>query len=590
MHTVKVVLLSFIAIFMTSVACVKPQEVPCGDLQCPSDAVCTTRNDATQDVNLCQFPDDIAACAGKPDGTACTDRKDRAGACFQGACSANGVCGDGLQAAGEVCDDGNRNDVDGCTSDCRRNEWQAAAVVGSPTNAAASALRQPLAVASDANGNTYTTSQNRVLRIDRSGSITTVAGTGEAGFSGDGGQATSARLLFPTNIVVDGFGNLIIADTENHRIRRVDRNGVITTIAGTGVPGFSGDGAPAINAQLANPWGLALDGFGSLFIADKDNHRIRRIGPTGVITTFAGDTPGFGGDGSAATLANLLDPIGVAVDRQGNAYIADSGNYRIRKVSVDGKISTVAGNGTKIYDDGVAATATGFHTDSVAVDNAGNLFIASLFNSLVLRVSDSGIVTGVAGTISSGIDVDENFKRPQSVAVDSTGILVADRDNNRIAHVDSNRVVTTVAGTGLFVGVRDGDAAISEEFGIGDGYTGSDLSGIGSDGNGNLFVAAYAGHRVRRVDSQGLISTVAGTGKAGYNGDNQLASAAQLKGPSDVTVDTAGNIYIADTENYRIRKVDKDGIITTIAGIGEPGFSGDGSAATAARLAQQVLP
>ena len=292
-------------------------------------------------------------------------------------------------------------------------------------------------------------------------------------------------------MALDGSGNLYIADLGNHRIRKVDAAGVISTVAGDGTWGSSGDGGPATAAQLRRPYDVALDGAGNLYIADEFNRRIRKVDAAGVITTVAGDgTEGFGGDGGPATAARLDSPSGVALDGDGNLYIADRGNNRIRKVR-SGVITTVAGDGTYGYSgDGGPATAALLNgpTD-VAVDGAGNLYIA-------------------------------------------------DHDNDRIRKVDPAGVITTVAGDGTEGYGGDGGAATAAQLHW--------PRGVALDGAGNLYIADTSNHRIRKVDAAGVISTVAG---GGYGGDGGPAVAALLNGPTDVAPDGAGNLYIADTSN-----------------------------------------
>src|ERR1035438_9102207 len=239
--------------------------------------------------------------------------------------------------------------------------------------------------------------------------ITTVVdAAGSEGVGGDGGPATAAQLNFPTGVAADAAGNLFIADTFNNRIRKVSANGIITTVAGTGARGFGGDGGPATAAQLNYPQGVAVDAAGSLFIADTGNMVVRKVSASGILATFAGtaaaaDAQGFSGDGGAATAAQLNNPKGLAVDAFGNLFIADTGNQRIRQVS-GGIITTVAGGGTSgPGDDSGPATAVQLYNPvGVAVDAAGNLFIAGTSDPRIRKVSASGIITTVAGTGTQG--------------------------------------------------------------------------------------------------------------------------------------------------------------------------------------------
>ena len=443
----------------------------------------------------------------------------------------------------------------------------------------------PSGVAVDGAGNLFIadTVNDRIRRVDPAGTITTVAGTGEEGFSGDGGPAEQARLDFPRGVAVDGSGNLFIADRANHRIRRVDPAGTITTIAGTGERGYSGDGGPADQARLDSPVGVAVDGAGNLFIADTFNQRIRRVDPAGIITTIAG-TGGFGfsGDGGPADQARLAFPVGVAVDGAGNLFIADEGNHRIRRVDPAGTITTIAGTGGFGFsgDGGPADQARLDSPVGVAVDGAGNLFIADTLNHRIRRVDPAGSITTVAGTAERGDGGPAEQARlyfPSGVAVDGAGnLFVADQDNQRIRRVDRTGTITTVAGTGERGFSGDGGPADQARLYF--------PSGVAVDVAGNLFIADRRNHRIRRVDPGGTSTTVAGTGEEGFSGDGGPADQARLYFPTGVAMDVAGNLFIADWGNNRIRRVDRAGTITTVAGTGERGFSGDGGPADQARL------
>ncbi len=284
----------------------------------------------------------------------------------------------------------------------------------------------------------------------------TVAGTGSSGYSGDGAAAASARLNSPSGVAVDGDGNLYIADSSNNRIRKVDTDGDISTVAGDGTAGFDGDGAAAASAQLNNPYGVAVDRDGNLYIADSSNNRIRMVdADTNFISTVAGDgTAGFGGDGAAADMAQLNSPNGVAVDWDGNLYIADRDNHRIRKVDADtGFISTVAGNGTTGFSgDGAAADAAQLRSPSdVAVDGDGNLYIADTSNHRIRKVdADTDFISTVAGNSSNsrrgctgdgGAATAAPLYAPTGVALDGSGNLYiatpADQHSASIRKVDA---------------------------------------------------------------------------------------------------------------------------------------------------------
>ncbi len=333
--------------------------------------------------------------------------------------------------------------------------------------------------------------------------ITTVAGTNGSCYFSDGGPATNASLNSPHGVAVDADGNLFIADFYNQRIRKVDTNGIITTVAGNGdwdYSGGDGDGGAATNTGLAYPEGVAVDSFGNLFIAEESQHRIRKVDTNGIITTVAGSGCGgcFGGDGGPATNACLSYPQGVAVDGFGNLFIADSYNGRIRKVDTDGIITTVAGGGNNDNDGGPATDAILRSPRGVAVDASGNLFIA-------------------------------------------------DAGDDRIRKVDTNGIITTVAGNGYGAYFGDGDTAADASLNW--------PNGVAVDGSGNVFIADTNNSVIRKVDTNGIITTFAGDGYEGYSGNGGLATIATLNLPCGVAVDTSGNVFIADTDNNLVRKV-----------------------------------
>ncbi len=449
-------------------------------------------------------------------------------------------------------------------------------------------LDSPSGVAVDTAGNLFIadTSNQRVRKVTPGGVISTVAGIGTGGFRGDGGPATSAMLNYPQGVAVDTAGNLFIADTFNQRVRKVTPGGVISTVAGIGTKGFSGDGGPATSAQLFDSRGVAVDTAGNLFIADTFNQRVRKVTPGGVISTAAGNgTDGFSGDGGPATSAMLDSPSGVAVDTAGNLFIADTSNQRSRKVTPGGVISTVAGNGTDGFsgDGGPATSAMLDSPSGVAVDTVGNLFIADTSNQRVRKVTPVGVISTVAGIGTKGFSGDggpatsAQLFNPRGVAVDTAGnLFIADFYNQRVRKVTPVGVISTVAGIGTNGFSGDGGPATSAQF--------FNPSGIAVDTAGNLFIADSNNHRVRKVTPVGVISTVAGNGTYGFSGDGGPASSAQLDNPWLVAVDTAGNLFISDFYNQRVRKVTPVGVTSTVAGIGTNGFSGDGGPATSAQL------
>jgi uncharacterized protein (TIGR03437 family) len=329
--------------------------------------------------------------------------------------------------------------------------------------------------------------------------ITTVAGNATNGYAGDGSAATSAELGGPAGLAVDSSHRIYVSDQYNHRVRQFTVGGNISTVAGNGTAGETGDGSAATSAELNNPTGVAVDSSGNYYIADTTNCLIRKVTSSGTISTVAGNTNatcGFLGDGGTATLGQLQTPTAVAVDSAGNLYIADTGNFRIRKVA-NGNISTVAGNGFQgTSGDGGAATAARLNSPrGVAVDSSNNIYI-----------SDSG--------------------------------------NHRIRKV-SNGTITTIAGTGTAGFSGDGGPATSAQL--------NSPRAIALDAAGNLYIADYTNSRIRKVSVNGIITTLAGTGRFGYTGDGGPALSAQLNFPSGVTVDTDGSIYIGDTGNNVVR-------------------------------------
>ena len=445
----------------------------------------------------------------------------------------------------------------------------------------------PAGIAVDPNGNAFIADaqENVVLRLDATtGVLTLVAGNGTTGYAGDNGAATAAQISQPEGVALDAAGNLYIADFGNNVVRKVS-NGVITTVAGNGTKGYSGDGGPATSAQLSLPWGLAMDTAGNLYISGVAPSVVRKIS-NGVITTIAGNAgegpQGSDGDGGAATSALLQWPKGLAVDTAGSVYIADSLNGRIRKIS-GGVITTVVGN---------AQNGTFDTPEGVAVDSSGSLYIADTGYSTVWKFSN-GTLTRVAGygipnvqgfSGDNGPAIFARLSQPAAVAVDSSGnLFIADSANYRIRDV-SNGTITTVAGNGKNSSSGDNGPATSAQLGYVDSVNPanqiSQPEGVALDAAGNLYIADTANNVVREV-SNGVIATVAGNGVPGFSGDGGPATSAMLNAPGGVAVDSAGNVYISVAT--RVRKV-SNGTITTVAGNGTFGFGGDNGPATSAML------
>jgi sugar lactone lactonase YvrE len=397
-------------------------------------------------------------------------------------------------------------------------------------------LDQPSGVAVDSAGNIYILDYfgNRIREVSN-GVISTVAGNGVRGFSGDNGAATNAKLSGPAGIAVDAAGNLYISDQRNSRIRKVS-SGVIATVAGDGTPGVSGDNGPATAGQLNTPYGVAVDNAGSLYIADWVANNVRKVS-NGVITTLAGNgTAGFSGDNGPAAAAQLNSPYGIATDTSGNLYIADWYNDRIREVS-NGVIGTFAGNGATGYtcSSAAASDASFNQPEGIALDKAGNLYIADASNNCVREVSN-----GMVSTVEqAGLDY------PAGVAVDALGNLyIADAYNSRIVKV-ANGIVTTVAGSG--------DPGFSGDGGPSSGALLSYAAGVAVDSLGNLYIAD-SGNYVIRMVSNGVITTIAGNGACCFSGDNGPATSASLGYfTSGLAVDASFNVYLNDPGNGRVR-------------------------------------
>jgi sugar lactone lactonase YvrE len=460
--------------------------------------------------------------------------------------------------------------------------------------ATASSLSQPQGLAVTSSGAVLIADANhhRVRSVDANGIITTVAGTGTAGFSGDGGPAISARLNTPDDLAVDAQGNLFIADTFNNRIRKVDKSGRITTVAGTGCwpagdPNVCpiGDGASAILATLDTPYSIDLDSAGSVLIADSYHHRVRKVGADGNISTVAGNgVPTYAGDGGQATSANLYLPVGVQVDPQGGFYVTDYRNHRVRNVNSSGVITTVAGTGRYqqcCNDEGGWVKQSILNSpQGVTTDQSGNVYIADSYHHRIIRIRN-GKVSTIAGSGTGGFAGDGGFAvdallaQPSAVAVGPDGIIyISDAGNNRIRRVNPGGVINTFAGNGLASFSGDGGLATSASFNF--------VNGLSVDPSGNVYAADTLNHRIRKIDNSGIVTTIAGTGASGFSGDG-VAMNATLTFPYGVTY-FSGDLYVADSGNMRIRKVDRSGMMVTIAGNGLPASEGDGLPATSASL------
>ena len=497
-------------------------------------------------------------------------------------------------------------------------------------------LNAPEYVAVDRAGNIFIAEigNNIVRKIAAStGIIMTVAGNGSAGFSGDGGPATSAELATPAAVALDAAGNLYIADHDNNRVRKVDATtGTITTVAGNGTAGYSGDGGAATNAKLNFPVGIALDSAGDIFITDNVDNTVREISATtGIITTVISNestpSPGFNG------------PVGIAIDGSGNLFIADTGNHRVVKLTIgSGTISTVAGNGAagSSGDGGPATSAALNYPAGVTLDSAGNLYINDALSNNIRKVSAAtGIISTVAGDGTAGYSgdggaaVDAEINDPGGVAVDSAGNLyIPDASNSVVREVSpltfpSTAVASSSATQNLLLQTTAAETISSFTVPVSQGnkqeYTvgtvaGCVVDGVTSNPAGTIctipitFSPGYPGLRpvpIQAVTSAGnvniglnglgvgplaaltpgIITTTAGNGTSGYTGDGGPATSAGIYEPQGVALDNAGDVYFADFYHHVVRRIDAaSGIITTVAGNGTEGFSGDGGSATSAEL------
>lgn len=446
-----------------------------------------------------------------------------------------------------------------------------------------------LDVAAGADGSFYIadTDNTMVMRVGTDGIIHVIAGNGFSGHWGDSGLAVNAALFNAGGVAVDAAGNVYIAEYGGKNfggtIRMVTSDGNIKTIAGTGALGNTGDGGPALLATLNHPSAIGVDASGNVYFTETGDNRIRKFAPGGSIATIAGggQTSGSKADGGKATDASLGSLGRMAVDLAGNVYFIDS-NSTIRKVTPAGILSTVSGGGQSAAE-GIPATQAKLVAAGVAVDSAGNLYIADYQTSSIRRVTD-GVITTIAGP-GRGFAGDDGpaskaaFNFPVGgLAVDGGGnVFIADNENLRIREL-SGGVVRTAAGNGLYRLAGNGGPAASATL-----YY---PSGIRTDAAGNTYVAEETLNRVRKIAADGTISVFAGQGPFGYTGDNGPASNARLGFPTYLAIGKAGDVYVSDTVNNVIRKIDTNQIITTIAGTGSSGYAGDQGPAKQAKLAE----
>jgi sugar lactone lactonase YvrE len=435
----------------------------------------------------------------------------------------------------------------------------------------------PAALAIDSAGNFFVTDSgnNTIRKITPSGVVTTFAGqAGVAG--GNDGPAASATFFTPNGIVINGAGTMYIADQTNNTIRAISTGGTVSTLAGSPGLGGSADGTGSA-ARFSNPTGLALDSAGTIYVADNVNNKIRTVTPGGVVTTLAGTGAGGFANGPANT-AVFSQPNGVAVDGSGNVFVADSNNSVIREIS-GGFVTTFAGALGPGNNDGPAATAHFNLPTGVTIAPSGNFYVADSNNSTIRVISPSLLVSTLAGSPAAGTTDGTGsaalFDFPQGIALDASGnAYVADTNADTIRKITPSGVVTTIAGSPYMFGNTDGTGSTA---------TFAAMRYIASDSAGNIFVPNTLAHTIRKITPSGVVTTIAGIPFSPGSTDGP-GTVARFRQPRGIAVDPSGNLYVADSNNDTIRKIDQANVVTTLAG--SPGqFGTADGVGSAARFA-----
>ncbi len=423
----------------------------------------------------------------------------------------------------------------------------------------------PQSVAVDANSNLFVADfgNNTIRKMTPDGTVTTFAGQAGNGRSGDG-TGSGAYFNGPAGVAADLAGNVYVADSVNNTIRKITTNAVVTTLAGSSIASGSTDGT-GTNAHFLQPLGVAVDASNNVYVADYGNHVIRKISSAGAVTTLAGTAGNYGSADGTGAAAQFYQPEGVAVDSSYNVYVADTGNGTIRKITSGGVVTTLAGSaGNYGSANGSGANAQFYQPRAVAVDAFGNVYVADFLNNAIRSVSSGGVVTTLAGTVGTagyvdGVNSSAQFRGPQGLAVkaNSSGVYVADFFNNAI------RLVSTAGPSGATATVA-GSASKGNGNGVNANARFSAPGGVAADANGNIYVADVENNQVRLINSYGLVSVVAGSGGNG-NADGNGTNAS-FSTPHGVALDHNGNVFVTDTGNGTIRKITSAGTVTTFAG------------------------
>jgi sugar lactone lactonase YvrE len=445
----------------------------------------------------------------------------------------------------------------------------------------------PMGVAVDSAGNVYVADDYNytIRRITPAGVVSTIAGFANGPGSADG-VGNAARFAYPMGVAVDSAGNVYVADSGNSTIRKVTPTGVVTTLAGLAVTPGANDGTNSA-ARFFKPQGVAVDSAGNLYVADTLNNTIRKVTTAGVVTTLAGlaGTPGTNdGTGSAA---RFFKPQGVAVDSAGNVYVADSANDTIREITPTGVVTTLAGlAGTSGANDGTNSAAQFYNPCGIAVDSATNLYVADTYNDTIRKITPVGtnwVVTTFAGKVElegfgDGTGTNAQFNQPMGIAISAKGyIYVADTWNQEIRRMTPDGVVSTIAGAAECYCSVDGNGNDARFY---------SPWGVALDSAGNVYVADTFNDTIRQVTSAGVVSTIAGLAGS-YGGADGVGNDARFYSPEGVAVDSTGNVYVADTYNYTIRQINWEGLVSTIAGM--PGVTGSADGTNGAAQFNQPI-